>query len=667
MTKNLKFVAKFSVLLVVMLFINMACSSSQKVTNHSQENKSDVVGILDNTPVTYQQLLTQYKESNPDDTVRTDTATYHNLSDFLNLYLDYRAKILEATQSGYFQKTSLKNELGQYARQYAYTFWMDKKIRQELLDTLIARSKWEVHASHILIALPPQAPPADTLKAWNNLMEARRKFLNGEPFSKLINEYSTKRNGRPMGGDLGYIEAGWAIKPFEDVTFNTPVDSISMPVRTRFGYHLIYVQGRRRHQPDRLVSHIFFRTRGNGHSIQKAMTRADSVYHQLQNGESWNKLVGLSEDLSSRHQNGLIGWIDHNRFRPTFTDTVFGISQLHKPYHPFYSGYGVHIVKIDSIRSFKNKKQRDIYWLAQLKRLPRYKDNKANTLQHIKQIGNAHIYADNYASMAKVIDRQDTLKPSEIKIPTELGSKPVYQINNHTYTVNDFSDWLKHKSKEGQNILLFPQFLQFQDDMAAKELVPLTEKHFLQFKNDINRYMDGLVVYKITDDSVWSYAQHDTTALRKLFNSDSTKYWFPTRYQYYRLMADSDSILNAALNQIHEGASPDSVRNEFKKQNLLVQEDIVTDLEGEPYERLKGLTAGESTVPFEFNGKQSIFYLSKIMKPAPMSFDEAYNQLVTDYQPIRQKKWLENLRKKYTVRAYPDHLREKFWSDKINK
>ncbi|HKI44976.1 MAG TPA: peptidylprolyl isomerase [Balneolales bacterium] len=666
MTKNHKFVVKFSTLLVVTLLINMACSSSRKVASRPQMIKTDIVGILDNTPVTYQQLLKQYKESNPNDTVRTDTATYHNLSDFLNLYLNYRAKILEAKQSGYFQKKSLKTELNQYAEQYAYTFWMDKKIRQELLDTLIARSKWEVHASHILIALPPQAPPSDTLEAWNKLMEARRKFLNGEPFSKLINEYSTKRNGRPMGGDLGYIEAGWAIKPFEDVAFNTPVDSISMPVRTRFGYHLIYVQGRRKHQPDRLVSHIFFRTRGNGHSIQEAITRADSVYHQLQNGDSWNKLVGLSEDLNSKHQNGLIGWIDHNRFRPTFTDTIFGISQLHKPYHPFYSGYGVHIVKIDSVRSFKNRKQQDTYWLAQLKRLPRYKDNKAYTLQHIKQIGNAHIFAGNYASMATLIDKQDSLKPSDIKIPTDLGSKPVYEINNHTYTVNDFLNWLKRDSEEEQNPLLFPQFLHFQDSMAARELLPLTEKQFPQFKKDINRYMDGLVVYKITDDSVWSYAQHDTTALRKLFSSDSTKYWFPKRYEYYRLMADSNSILNAALDRIHEGVSPDSVRNEFNKQNLIVQEDIVTDLEGEPYERLKGLAAGESTVPFEFNNKQSIFYLSKILKPAPMSFDEAYNQLVTDYQPIRQKKWLENLRKKYNVQAYPDRLREKFRADKTN-
>lgn len=666
MTKNLKFAVKFSILLSGILLINIACSSSKRAVNNKTEKNSNVVGMLNNKPVTYQQLLEKYKESNPNDTLKTDTATYHNLSDFLNLYLNYRAKILEARQAGYFQEKSITNELDHYANQYAYTFWMDNKIKQELLDTLIARSEWEVHVSHILIALPPQAPPADTLKAWNKLMEARRKFLNGEPFSKLIDEYSSKHNGRPVGGDLGYIEAGWAIKPFEDVAFNTPVDSISMPVRSMYGYHLIYVQGRRRHQPDRMVSHIFFRTRGKGHSIKEAMTRADSVYNLLQNGASWNKMVSASEDFNSRHQDGRIGWVDRNRFRPTFSDTIFAIKKLHTPYHPFYSGYGVHIVKIDSIRNFKNQDQLDQYWMTRLKRLPRYRDNKTNTLSRIKELGNAKIYSDNYASVARVVDKQDSLKPSQISIPADLGSKPIYQINNQTYTANDFIDWVKSNMKNGQNLLLFPQFLQFQNHVAEKELIPLTEKHFPKYKRDVERYMNGLVVYKITDDSVWNYAQHDTTALRNLFEADSAKYWFPTRYKYYRILADTDSVLKTALNRIHEGESPDSLRNDFKKQNLIVQEDIVTDLEGEPYERLKGLTAGESTVPFQYNNKRAILYLSKILKPAPMTFDDAYNQLVTDYQPIRQKQWLENLRRKYDVLAFPNRLHQFFWSGNMN-
>ncbi len=666
MIQILKFRITFSSLLASAVLIALACSNTKNTSQKSQGKESKVIGVINNTPVTYQELSDQYKSSNPSKQIKRDTATYKDVSDFLSLYLNYRAKLLEAKNAGYYQDKDIRNEMDQYAKQYAYTFWMDKKIRQELLDTLMARSKWDVNASHILIALSPQAPPEDTLKAYNKLMEARRKFLNGEPFSDLINEYSSKRNGRPMGGDLGYLSAGWAIKPFEDVAYTTPIDSVSMPVRTKFGYHLIYVHGRRKHKPERLVSHIYFQTRGNGNSIQYAMKRADSVYAQLQDGISWDKLVHLSDDRNSSQQNGLIGWVDRSRFRPTFTDTIFAIKQLHKAYHPFYSGYGVHIVKVDSIRTFKDKQQEEAYWLNRLKQLPRYKDNKLITLQHVKNEGQAKIFADNYASLAKIINKHDSVDFSKVNIPETILTRPIYQINNQSYSVGDFVDWLKDNVHNVPVSELYNHYLEFQNIETQKQLIPITEEHFPQYKKDIRRYMDGLVVYKITDDSVWSYAQRDTTALHKLFVSDSSKYWFPKRYNYYRLAANDDSTLNAALDKIQSGISPDSLRNNNPVHPLLVQEDVVRDLDGEPYERLKGLNEKQATKPFKFHDKQTVLYLTEIKPPAPMTFMEAYNQLITDFQPIRQKEWMENLHNKFHIEAYPDHLHQIFWSHQMN-
>jgi len=644
-----------------------ACSSTKDTPQKTVEKKSDVVGVVNNTPITYQELVDQYLSSNPSKQIKQDTATYKDLSDFLDLYLNYRAKLIEAKNSGYYQDNDLKKEINDYATQYAYTFWMDKKIRQELLDTLVARSHWDVSASHILIALSPQAPPEDTLHAYNKLMEARRKFLNGEPFAKLIDEYSSKRNGRPMGGNLGYLSAGWAIKPFEDAAYNTPVDSVSMPVRTKFGYHLILVHDRRKHQPERLVSHIYFQTRGNGNSIEYAMKRADSVYAELQNGVSWSKLVSVSDDKNSSRQNGLIGWVSESRFRPTFTDTIFSIKQLHKPYHPFYSGYGVHIVKIDSIRTYKNKQQEEAYWLNRLKQLPRYKDNKNITLQHIKSVGHEKVFADNYTSLSRIINKRDSVDYSEVQIPETLLSKPVYQINNQSYSVGDFVDWLGRDSHKSPSSKLYNRFLDFQNVEAQNQLIPITKKHFPQYKKDVDRYMDGLVVYKITDDSVWSYAQHDTTDLHKLFVSDSSKYWFPKRYEYYRIAAKDDSTLKGTLRKIEAGISPDSLRSNDANHPLLIQKDVVSDLEGEPYDRLKGLDEKQATDPFNFQNKQTALYLSQIKPPAPMSFEEAYNQLVTDFQPIRQKEWMENLHNKLHIEAYPDRLQQIFWSHQMNE
>lgn len=656
---------KSRLLTTVMLLtiICWSCSSSKK-TRTSASDSIDVVGYVGDTPVTYRQLLDQYTTSGSHEAFKKDSATYRDLSQFLDLYLTYRAKLLEARDAGYYQQKEIRDELDQYARQYAYTYWMDKRIRDELLDTLIARSKYDVHVSHILIVLPRDASPKDTLAAWNKLMEARREFLQGKPFPELVKEYATKRNGRSLGGDLGYISAGKTVKPFEDAAYNTPVDSISMPVRSQFGYHLIYVQGRRKHQPDRLVSHIFFRTDGKGRSISRAMKQADSVYSLLKNGASWNKMVQLSQDPPSRQQNGLIGWVNRRRYRPTFSDTVFSIRKLHTPYHPFYSGYGVHIIRIDSIRTFPDKKAERAFWLRELKRMPRYRNHKKYILEQAEKVGGAQVYAPAYDSLAELITRRDSIDLSHPELPQKLLAKPFYSINNQTYTGADFVKWLREERPDQRRFPhLYSRFSEFQDSLARKELVSVTGERFPKYKQEVQRYLDGLVVYKITDDSVWSYVRRDTTALRSLFASDSLKYWYPTRYKYYEITSDEDSTLNLAVHLLKNGVVPDSLNNHIGRKYLSVRENVASDPKAVSYQRLEKLHEGGVSSAFTVDGRHHVLYLNAIMKPRPMTFKEAYNQLSSDYLPIRKKEWLNRLHEKYNVhRAGPDHLKKAFWT-----
>jgi peptidyl-prolyl cis-trans isomerase C len=83
-----------------------------------------------------------------------------------------------------------------------------------------------MRASHILVDTLPQA----------ELILAEANALN---FASLAQQYS-KCPSRARGGDLGDFGPGQMVKPFEDATVATPVGSISQPVQTQFGYHLIH-------------------------------------------------------------------------------------------------------------------------------------------------------------------------------------------------------------------------------------------------------------------------------------------------------------------------------------------------------------------------------------------------------------------------------------------
>lgn len=88
-----------------------------------------------------------------------------------------------------------------------------------------------VQASHILV---------ETLEEAKKLKE---EIKNEEDFAKKAKEVSLCPSGKNEGR-LGQFSRGQMVKPFEDVAFSLKVGEISDPVKTEFGYHLIYVTAR---------------------------------------------------------------------------------------------------------------------------------------------------------------------------------------------------------------------------------------------------------------------------------------------------------------------------------------------------------------------------------------------------------------------------------------
>jgi peptidyl-prolyl cis-trans isomerase C len=95
---------------------------------------------------------------------------------------------------------------------------------------------WEVKASHILVKTEEEA------------QEIIKQLSEGGDFAELAKEKSTDRGNKDKGGDLGYFTWGKMVTPFQDTAFAMKVGSISKPVQTRFGWHIIKMEDRRETQ-----------------------------------------------------------------------------------------------------------------------------------------------------------------------------------------------------------------------------------------------------------------------------------------------------------------------------------------------------------------------------------------------------------------------------------
>ncbi|HWP60438.1 MAG TPA: peptidylprolyl isomerase [Candidatus Acidoferrales bacterium] len=100
------------------------------------------------------------------------------------------------------------------------------------------------HLRHILLALSPQATPAEEKQARERIAELRRQLLAGEDFAKLAKSFS-EGSGAHEGGDLGWINRGTLVPEIEEAAAKLAVGQVSQPVRTSLGFHLIKLEGKK--------------------------------------------------------------------------------------------------------------------------------------------------------------------------------------------------------------------------------------------------------------------------------------------------------------------------------------------------------------------------------------------------------------------------------------
>ena len=92
-------------------------------------------------------------------------------------------------------------------------------------------AKPSAHASHILVASKSEA------------VQISEKIGKLKDFEKLARKKSTCPSSQ-RGGDLGWFRKGNMVREFEEAVWSTPLKTVSTPVKTQFGYHLIWVHER---------------------------------------------------------------------------------------------------------------------------------------------------------------------------------------------------------------------------------------------------------------------------------------------------------------------------------------------------------------------------------------------------------------------------------------
>lgn len=305
-----------------------------------------VLMTVDGNAVTRGEFEAIYKKNNKDAPV-----TKEALDEYLELFINYKLKVREAEVLGMDTIQKFRNELDGYRKQLARPYLIDRELNETLMREAYDRMQEEVRASHILVQVQPDAAPDDTLSAWKRINALRDRVLNGEDFSAVAKGVggSDDPSASKNGGDLGYFSALQMVYPFESAAYSTVVGEVSLPVRTRFGYHIIKVVDKRPARGQMKAAHIMLRstdqdTPQQQESVEK---RINEIHALLAGGEVTfsDAAMRFSEDESSNTKGGELPQFSTGKMIEEFEDAAFALKKDGDVSAPVRSRYGWHIIR----------------------------------------------------------------------------------------------------------------------------------------------------------------------------------------------------------------------------------------------------------------------------------------------------------------------------------
>jgi len=372
--------------------------------------------------------------------------TESDFDDYLDLFINYKLKVLEAYNLKYDTIKSIKDEHFTYVKQLSEPFFIDKELENKLLQEAYERSKKEVRLSYILI----KADPTDTSKAYAKAMDIYKRLMKKENFDKLAVEFSDANNVKQQGPDAWYNRVFWMPYEMENFAFTGKVGDISKPIFANNSYFILKITDIRTGLPKEVrASHIYLRLK-MGASPEDSIAvfkRIDSIKNELKNGVSFEQLaLKYSDDKQNAAKGGDLGWFTTGKMFKDFENAVYSIKNVGQWVGPVRTPAGYHFIKLTDVKYLGNYEQEKENLSKQLQKNSRYSLVKESVYNKLKNQYNYQKVANLEPFYSKV--DSSILQGKWTNKEFSNDNTILMKIADKNFTNANFADYLEKKSKE---------------------------------------------------------------------------------------------------------------------------------------------------------------------------------------------------------------------------
>lgn len=583
------------------------------------------------------------------------------LEEYVGMFELYKMKVADAKAEGIDTTAAFLSEMAQYRRDLASPYVADSVYLNSLLDEAFEHSQEELEYSHIMFQ---KGRNAAENKATLLLADSvRQALIDGADFDELARKYSADRTAQMNGGHLGYMASGRLPYAFEHAAYSLAPGQVSEVVESNAGYHILKGGNRRPARGSVRAAHIMKMVRPGSTPEQEAIAKEqiDSLYQVvISNPASFEQVaMANSDDQGSARLGGQLGWFAAGQMVPEFSEMAFD-TPVGAISEPVRTAYGWHIIKKIDAHGVPSREEIKPDLLKQMNdpRDERFKLIRNNRDRNLEKKHKAFYNPSSVDILTQYVAANGL--DSAFYVTFNTNPQALYTIAGKPTSIGDFVS-------STQEIIMPDSYLGsviLSDKLESEydEALMNAEEDWLyaneaDYRNLLNEYHDGSLLYEVSLRKVWDKAANDTQGLQKYFNAHKDEYAFKEpRAKGFLVLAKNDSVADAIKARFKELDS-ESALETLRQENRKV---AVVDRLLAP----QGLNRFVDKIMFggpdpELNPNFPVYFvLDGRIITEPEEMNDVKGAVTADYQQLLEQNWTTELRQKYPVKRNDKELKK---------
>ena len=624
------------------------------ITLNLNSFSQEVLLEIENDKITLDEFSHIFNKNNDNEKIDKEY-----LDEYIELFINFKLKVKEAKNLGFDTVATFIDELNGYRKQLAKPYLRDDNFNDELFDEALDRIQFDINANHILININDE----NNDEALNKINDIRREIINGNiSFEDAAVKYSDDKSAKENKGNLGYFTAFMMVYDFETAAYTTDINDISKPVKTKYGYHIIKVNERRKAVGERKVAHIMFKTGKNAKpdKINDAQNKINKTYDLLKNGDRFAEVAErFSEDRSTAVKGGVLPPFGVGKMVSEFESQAFKLNSPGDFSEPFRTDFGWHIVML--LEDFPVVLNDDLYLKVKtgIERDSRSKLSSEFMAKKLKDQYKLKVYKENFNSLrrAAVKDVQKTTWDGKNALDLD---NPLFKIESMIFYQNDFTDYILKNQKNNNNFDNL--YLDFLDKSLFVYEESQLENKYPDFKVLLNEYREGILLFDLTNKNVRKKAVEDSLGLIKYFSDNSDSYQWETRLSasiYTCIDLSTAKKVKSLLYKLNRGSIENSAIlekiNKDSPLNLSIESNNFLSGDNK-YVDMIDWKKGISKDIVTDDGSYVIINVNEVLPAGNMTLNAVKGKVISDYQKFLDDQWILYLRDKYKYSVNKDLL-----------